>query len=550
MAPETLRKTVHDLAGCELSVEEATQIGEAAQRMLEGAAPILAAHGGGVPGEDFDALLQELAHATGDAIGAGDSRIDGNAIGDEPLNWTLVEAAAAIQNKTISSRELTDACLACIEACDPELKAFIRIDGDRARDAADRADTDLAAGNKRGPLQGVPLAHKDQFERDGLASTAGSLTRGGKVSTRTATGLARLDAAGALDLGTLNMSEFAFHVWGFNRLLGPPRNPWDSDRIAGASSGGSAAALAARMIFGSIGSDSGGSIRFPAAMSGVVGLLPTHGRLSRYGMLGSSRTVDSPGPMARTVADCARLLGVLAGHDPADPWSSRHHVPDYEAALDAPIAGKTIGVVGDALLADLPPALSDAYRSSARVFESLGVACIEIELTDFEALSALAALVFASEAAATHAHALRRASDDMEPQIRDRLLQGYAYPTAAYIEAINARPDRTRQFIGAAFAEADVALLPAVPDVAPRVADIVAGTPQLATPLEPGYFMRAINYLGLPALTVPCGFSERGLPMGYQLVGRPFAEDALLSFGHAFQRATDFHVRAPGGLGD
>ena len=463
----------------------------------------------------------------------------------EPFEWTLIEAAAAIREKRISSRELTAASLARIERRDPDLKAFVRIDSDRARAAADAADAALAGGASLGPLHGVPLAHKDQFERNGLASTAGSLTRGGKISSRTATLLDRLDAAGALDLGTLNMSEFAFHIWGFNRLLGPPRNPWDIERIAGASSGGSAAALAARLIYGALGSDSGGSIRFPAAMSGVVGLLPTHGRLSRYGMLGSSRTVDAPGPMARTVVDCACLLGILAGHDPMDPWSSDHPVPDYGAAIEAPIAGRTVGIVGDALLGDLPDELRDSYLSAADVFERAGAQWIEIVLPEFEALSALAALVFASEAAATHARALRDRGDDMEPQIRERLLQGYAYPAAAYIEAINARAARTRQFVDAAFANADVLLLPAVPDVAPRLADVLEGTPPLATPLEPGYFMRALNYLGLPALAVPSGFSSEGLPIGFQLVGRPFAEDQLLNFGHRFQRETDFHTCAP-----
>ena len=468
----------------------------------------------------------------------------------EPLDWTLTEAADAIRSKKISSRELTDACLTRIAVRDPQLKAFIRIDSARARDAADAADAALAAGSPSGPLHGVPLAHKDQYERAGQASTCGSLTRDGAISTRTATCLARLDQAGALDLGTLNMSEFAFHIWGFNRLLGPPRNPWDFERLAGASSGGSAAALAARMIFGSMGSDSGGSIRFPAAMSGVVGLLPTPGRLSRHGMLGSSRTVDGPGPMARTVEDCALLLGELAGHDPADSLSSRHPVGAYRRALDRSIKGKTVGRVSDALLTDLPPDLREGYLAAARQFETLGARLIEIELPAFEALSAVAALVFASEAAATHARAMRDRGGDIEPQIRERLLQGYAYPAAAYIEAINARAGCTRAFVHAVLSAADMLLVPSVPDIAPRLADVMRGPPPLATPLEPGYFMRAFNYLGLPALAVPCGFTREGLPMGFQLVGRPFAEAVLLNFGHLYQRETDFHLRKPDSFDD
>ena len=473
----------------------------------------------------------------------------------DPLDWTLVEAAAAIRGKQISSRELTEASLARIGVRDPALKAFIRLDAERALASADRADAALATGNPTGPLHGVPLAHKDQFERAGFESTCGSLTRGHLrepiISTRTATGLARLDAAGALDLGTLNMSEFAFHIWGFNRLLGPPRNPWDRDRIAGASSGGSAAALAGRMIFASIGSDSGGSIRFPAAMSGVVGLLPTHGRLSRYGMLGSSRTVDGPGPMARTVADCALLLGLLAGQDPADPWSSAEPVDDYLATLETPIAGRSFGIVTEILLEHLPADLSAAYLGAIEIFKSQGAEIVEIDVSQFEPLSAVAGMVFACEAAATHAHALRTHGDDMEPQIRERLLQGFAYPAAAYIEAINARAACTRQFVATTFDTADIMLLPAVPGVTPRLADVIDGDmPPLARPLEPGYFMRAFNYLGLPSLSVPCGFSGAGMPIGMQLVGRPFAEAALFNYGHVFQRETDFHLKIPTGFDD
>ena len=198
----------------------------------------------------------------------------------------------------------------------------------------------------------------------------------------------------------------------------------------------------------------------------------------------------------------------------------------------------------------LLPNLRDSYLAAAQTYASLGVELIEIDLVDFEPLSALAALVFASEAAATHARALRERGNEMEPQIRERLLQGFAYPAAAYIEAINARAARMRRFVDDVFANAEILLLPSVPDIAPRLADVMAGTPPIATPLEPGYFMRAINYLGLPALAVPCGFPAEGLPLGFQLVGRPFAEGTLLNCGHVFQRETDFHEKVPSGFDD
>ena len=471
----------------------------------------------------------------------------------DPLTWTLTEAARAIREKAISARELTESCLAQIATHDGDIKAFLRVDNERALANADWADDAVAAGKALGPLHGVPLAHKDQFERAGWVSTCASKTREGIVSERTATLLARLDAAGALDLGTLNMSEFAFHVWGFNPFLGPPRNPWASSRIAGASSGGSAAALAARMVFGALGSDSGGSVRHPAALSGVVGLLPTHGRLSRHGMLGSSTTLDAPGPMARTVADVACLLGVLAGHDPSDQLSSEHPAPDYPARLDVPLAGRTIGVAGDALITDLPGDLQDAYNASVSVFKALGAKTVVLELDKLEPLSAVAAMVFASEAGANHAPALRERGDDIEPQIRERLLQGFAYPAAASIAAVNDRASHTRAFVETAFTEVELLVLPAATDVAPRAEDVLGSISPLTTKLDPGYFMRAFNYLGLPVLAVPCGFSRigssadspQGLPVAFQLVGRPFAEAALLNAGHLFQRETGIHHIVP-----
>ncbi len=474
----------------------------------------------------------------------------------DPLTWTLTEAAAAIRDKSISARELTKASLARIAAYDGNIKAFIRVDGECALNAADRADRELAAGIPVGPLHGVPLAHKDQFERAGRVSSCASKSREGIVSERTATLLTRLDAAGAIDLGALNMSEFAFHVWGLNPLLGPPRNPWDPNRIAGASSGGSAAALAARMVFGALGSDSGGSIRHPAALSGVVGLLPTHGRLSRHGMLGSSATVDAPGPMARAVADVARLLSVLAGPDSADPGCSSHPTRDYEAVLETTIAGCRIGIADDALIADLPADLRDAYLAAIQVFGALGADTVAVDLIELEPLSAVAVMVFASEAAATHTQALREHGDDIEPQVRERLLQGFAYPAAAYIEAVNARSAEARRFVATVLGEAEALLLPAATDVAPRADDVLDGIPPLATKLDPGYFMRAFNYLGLPALAVPCGFSDnassqdspQGLPIAFQLVGRPFAEATLLNLGHLFQRETGIQRIVPAGF--
>ncbi len=447
----------------------------------------------------------------------------------DPCELSLVAAVQAVRRGTISALELTEACLARIAARDGELCAFITLEPERARQAALAADAQRQRGEALGPLHGIPLAHKDLFCRAGRPTTCGSRLWTDFVPDYSASLLEFLEAAGAIDLGSLNMSEFAFHPDGMNVLKGPARNPWDPSRVAGGSSGGSAAALAAGFVFGSLGSDSGGSIRSPAALNGVVGLLPSFGRLRRRGMVVSSASLDGPGPMARSAADCAQLFSVLTGAAPAPSLA---------------LAGHRIGVPPGATLQGLPAALGAALTGAIETWAQAGARIVEVTLPDLASLNALAGIIFACEVAATHADSLRRQAADFTPAVRQRLLIGFGFTADDYLRAVEVRSAAQAEFLARAFAYVDTLLLPSAADVAPKLSEVEARAAEpvlsgaafeLATPADPSYFTRAINYLGLPALALPCG-SSQDLPLGFQLVGRPLADEYLLGLGQAFEK--------------
>jgi aspartyl-tRNA(Asn)/glutamyl-tRNA(Gln) amidotransferase subunit A len=471
---------------------------------------------------------------------------------DEILDGGIVAASEALARGAISSRELTAAALARIAACDGAFRAFLRVDAEAAFAQADERDRERRRGFFRGPLHGIPVARKDLFDRAGSVASCGS--RGAaRPAAETATCLARLDAAGAVDLGALNMSEFAFHPHGLNALAGPARNPWDSARVAGGSSGGSAAALAARFVFGSMGSDSGGSIRHPAALCGVAGLLPTRGAISRFGMMRSSPSLDAAGPMARTALDCGLIHAAVAGPDPRDPEADMPVRPLVTAA-GASLRGRAIARIGEALLASIAAEARQAYEDAAAAMRAAGAKLVEGDLPDWDALNALTAIVFASEVAATHRRRLTAEPDAYSPEVRERMAAGFVHAAADYIDALRVRARMTRRFVEAVFARAEALLLPAAPDIAPRLDEVMpgaaarrydAGAFTLATPADPGRFTRAFNYLGLPALALPAGFSREALPLGIQLVARPLGEPTLFEMGRAFQEITDHHKRRP-----
>ena len=461
----------------------------------------------------------------------------------------LVEVADAIRNKQLSSREVTQACITRIEQLQPRLNCFISVDADGALEQADAADQRLAAGEPVGLLHGVPLAHKDMYYRDGVVTTCGSKIRQDFRPGYTATVLERLGAAGALNLGGLNMAEFAFSPTGHNSHYGAARNPWNTDYVSCGSSSGSGVATAARLVFGALGSDTGGSVRLPATACGVVGIKPTQTRVSRHGVMGLSFSLDNVGPLARTVRDCARLLQIIAGHDAGDPSSSRHAVADYEGAtVAADIRGLKIGVPVNHYYDDkLHDEVREPLEHSLALLESLGAVRVPVTLPFRDELTGLANIVQGSEAATLHSAWLRERPQDYGPQVLARIQLGLSYSATQYLQAMQARPRIIRQFVHDVFSRCDVLHVPGIPVPLPTIADTDVEDAQGFTELLSGISRctRDFNYLGVPSLSVPAGFTRNGLPCGFQLVGRPFAEATLFRAAAAYEAATQWTTQAP-----
>jgi aspartyl-tRNA(Asn)/glutamyl-tRNA(Gln) amidotransferase subunit A len=443
----------------------------------------------------------------------------------DPAALTLAEAAQALRRRELSSRELVEACRGRIERWQPRINAFV---------SQEPRNT-----GREGPLGGVPLAHKDMFYRAGRVSNCGSKIRRGWVATETAAVLERLDAAGALDIGTLNMAEFAYGPTGHNEHWGDCRNPWNPDYITGGSSSGSGAAVAARLVFGALGSDTGGSVRLPAAACGVTGLKTTWGRVSRHGAMPLAHSLDTIGPLARSAADCALLLAAIAGNDQRDPIASHEPV---EIDIERPIDTMKIALSTGWIERNAAPEIAAAVLAASRIFKNR----VEVEPPDFDLLSAHCLTVMQAEASAQHAQWMRERQADYSSAVRVRLEAGFAIPAAQYLEVLRLRAawlDQWKRLLG----EADLYLCPAIavplptreqtgPRGGAEMPKLLAGVTRLT---------RWVNYLGVPALVAPCGFDARGLPIALQLVGRPFGEGTLLAAAHAYQLASDWHQRLP-----
>jgi len=464
------------------------------------------------------------------------------------LRGTLVEAAAAIVDGRVSSVQLTAAALDRARAEQTRLNCFIRIDAETALEQAREADLALAAGQRIGLLHGIPLAHKDMYYEVGKVTNCASRVRQGFRPSTTATVLTRINEAGAVNLGTLNMTEFALGPTGHNAVYGDCRNPWNVEHVPCGSSSGSGAVVASRVAFGSLGSDTGGSIRLPAAASGVVGLKPTYSRVSRAGCMGLAYSVDTPGPFARTARDCARLFRVIAGHDPADVTSSRREVPDYESATDRQIAGLRIGVPRNYFFDHVSGDVGRSLDSALAVLSKAGAELVSMTVPDPTHYTELSRALVYSEGTAIHGHWLRTRGADYSAQVRIRASTGLAIPAPAYIEALHLRPLLLRDFVSAVFAQCDVLFTPTLSMPVPTLAETGVGS-------DPGMWdviaklvhcTAPFNYLGLPAVAVPVGFTANGLPASMQLVGRPFAEARLLRVASSYQALTDWHERSPG----
>ena len=464
----------------------------------------------------------------------------------EPALLSLTEVAQAIAQKRFSSREVTKSCLDRIAQWQPRLNAFMAIEPEEALAAADAADAALAKGNAGGALHGVPLAHKDMYYDAGRIVTCGSKIRRDFVATSTSTALQRLKDAGTIRLGSLQMVEFAYGPTGHNAHYGAVHNPWGLDHITGGSSSGSGSAVAARLTFAALGSDTGGSIRMPAHFCGVTGLKTTYGRISRAGAMPLSQSLDTVGPLARTAEDCALLLGLMAGADPHDPTAAAEPVPDYVAATRESITGLTIGVPSAFYVDDLDPEVERILDETIAVLKREGANIVQVELPDQRQLAAAAQLAVAVEASAFHKRWLIERPQDYGPQVLMRLQNGLAIPGVSYLEAMRWRGPALAAYL-AAVAGTDAVIVPGAPVPAPTLAesDVGNGPDAEAVIQRLTRFTRPVNYLGLPSLGIPAGFTKSGLPVGMQLIGRSFDEAMLLRIGAAFQRATDFHARVP-----
>ncbi|MGV7214211.1 amidase [Bradyrhizobium sp. UFLA05-112] len=464
----------------------------------------------------------------------------------EPALMTLTEVARAIAMKQLSSHEVMRALLHRIAEWQPHLNAFMAVEAEAALKAAEEADAALAAGEVRGPLHGVPLAHKDMYYDAGKVVTCGSLIRRDYVATTTSTALQRLKDAGQVRLGTLHMAEFAYGPTGHNSHYGPVRNPWNVAHITGGSSSGSGSAVAARLTFAALGSDTGGSIRMPANFCGVTGLKVTWGRISRAGAMPLSQSLDTVGPLAQTAEDCALLLALMAGPDPEDPTASAEPVADYVAATKGSLKGLKIGVPASFYVDDLDGEVARVLDETIVVLKREGADIVKVELPDQRQLQAASQLVLAVEAAAFHKRWLIERPQDYGAQVLMRLQNGLAVPAITYLEAMRWRGPALAAH-HAATAGVDAVIAPVSPVPAPTIAESDVGgdanAPAVLQRLT--LFTRPVNYLGLPSLVVPSGFTKSGLPVGMQLIGRAFDEATLLTIGAAFQRATDHHAKVP-----
>lgn len=449
----------------------------------------------------------------------------------DPLALTACEAAAAIAAGQLSSEALTEAALAAAEASD--LNAFVAIDRDAALARARALDAQVG----RGGFHGVPMAHKDMFHRAGQPCECGTLIRRGWIAPDTGPLLAALDDAGQVQIGRLHMSEFAMGPSGHNAHLGRARNPWNRAYITGGSSSGSAAVVAARIVFGALGSDTGGSVRLPAACCGVVGLKPTQGLVSQAGMMPLSHSLDSAGPLARSTRDTARMLDAMTGR--------RGH---YEAAAGRPVAGMTVGLPRQYYFDDLDADVAGAMEAARGVLESLGVRCVAVDVPDQADLADLATILFTPEAAALHREWLRDRPEDYGPQVRARLLQGLTVSAVDYLSAGQLRAWHARAMAEGPFAQVDALLTPALRIMVPtgEATDVAAGAAMAETVSRLAANTRPANYLGVPAIVTPAGFDGAGLPIGLQLIGPAGGEAALIALAAAHEAATDWLRHRPG----
>ncbi len=481
-----------------------------------------------------------------------------------PYQWSLREAAARIRRREISAVELTRTALARIQAVEPAIGALLTCCEADALAAAESIDRRMAAGEDPGPLGGVPVAVKDNICTAGVRTTAASRMLESFVPAFDATVTAKLRHAGAVIVGKTNCDEFAMGSSTENSALGQTRNPWDPSRVPGGSSGGSGAAVAAREVYAALGTDTGGSIRLPAAFCGVVGLKPTYGRVSRFGVIAYASSLDQVGPLTRDVTDAAMVLEAIAGHDPADSTASPRPVPAYQDGLDAGVRGMRLGLPREYFVEGMHPEVDRAVRAAVRELERLGASIEEVSLPHTDYAIATYYLIATAEASSNLArydgvrYGLRVPSANLGEmyersraagfgtEVKRRIMLGTYALSAGYYDAYYLKAQQVRTLIRRDFAQAfercDALLTPVAPTPAFRLGERIDDP---LTMYLSDILTISVNLAGLPALAVPCGMDRDGLPIGLQVIGRPFDEATLLRIGYAHELASDWHRRSP-----
>jgi len=452
---------------------------------------------------------------------------------------SLAEACEVVRHGKVSPVDLTKACLERIEQLNPALNAFVTVTAEEALEQARKAEADIHRGDWICPLHGIPIALKDLVDTRGVRTTAASGVFKDRVPTEDAEIVRRLKAAGAVLLGKLNLHEFAYGASSVISEFGPIRNPWASEYCTGGSSGGSAAAVAAGLCYGAIGSDTGGSIRIPAAWCGVIGLKPTYGRVSTRGVIPLAWSLDHLGPMTRTVSDAALMLQAISGYDSEDPASTDTAVPDYARALTGQTASLRIGIPRAHFYEALHPEIASAINAALSALGELTSSHHEIEVS---VTTEIALRILKAEAFAYHRDYVAKTPELYQPETLQRIRAGAEISTAEYIDA-RREMDQLRRSVPKLFEAVDLVVTPTVPMPPPKIQDLVADTEGLrAKEVLMTRNTRPFNLLGLPTISVPCGLTETGLPIGLQITGPPGGEAAVLWLAHAFERTTQYRL--------
>ncbi|MFL2934416.1 MAG: amidase [Thalassobaculaceae bacterium] len=464
------------------------------------------------------------------------------------VDLSLNDAHTAVRKGDVTSLELVEACLNQIGKHDKKLNAFIRLESEIAQTQAETFDKNRESRTEIGLLGGIPLAHKDMYYRAGLITTCGSKIRRDFKPMITSTAIKRLANAGALNLGGLNMAEFAFSPTGHNTHFGACKNPWNTKFVTGGSSSGSGSAVSARMAFGSLGSDTGGSIRLPAGFCGLVGMKPTQTRVSRYGVMGLSFSLDNVGPLTRTVKDNALILSVIAGHDPKDATSSTQPVCNYLEAADNPSAKDyKIGIARGYFEDNADDEIIESRDAAINSFRELGATIVEIDYGNIDPINSLSAFIAGTEAATLHAYWLRHRKADYGPQVLARIEAGLQFSGVDYLHALQLRPKIVEQFIQNAFANCDVILAPTFNVKTPRIdeTDIEDGQGFEDLISAVSHCTRPFNYLTFPSISLPTPELINGMPAAIQLIAPPFCEKTLYRVSGAYEKHTAFSKRTP-----